>query len=105
MYKSIDFQTSLPRSLEMSQLAHHQQQKPVNEQAALGQQQLKADEQQAHRSPKTEAASGGTINERDPRDRGNRQAGGNRRKKDGQNDPEAKSVDHPYKGKHIDFSG
>lgn len=104
-YKSIEFQASLPRTVEMSPLAHQQLQKPVNEQAALGQQQLKSSEQQAQRSAKTESAHGGTIDDREPKDGSKRQGSGKGRKARGQSEPEAKPADHPYKGKHIDFMG
>ncbi|MFD0671710.1 hypothetical protein [Cohnella sp. GCM10027633] len=104
-YKSIDFQASLPRAVEMTPLAHQQQHKPISEQTALGQQQLKSAEQQSHRSAKTESATGGTINDRDPGDGADRQAPGKRRKPEGRHDSEAKPADHPYKGKHIDFMG
>lgn len=102
-FKPIDIQVSLPRAAEMAPLAHQQQHKAVAEQAALGQQAVKTAEQEAQRSHKAESAAGGTINERDPRERNKRYAG---KRKPSEQDSEAgaQAPAHPYKGKHIDFT-
>ncbi|RKP55484.1 hypothetical protein D7Z26_09880 [Cohnella endophytica] len=103
-YKSIDLQTSLPRTMEMAPLQHQQQQRPATEQTLLGQHEAKAAEQQARRSAKTESASNGTISERQPRQK-NKQATSTKRKADEAAAEENKTPEHPYKGKHIDFMG
>lgn len=104
-YKSIDIQASLPRTVELAPLAHQQQHKAVNEQAALGQQAMKTTEQDGQRSHKTESATGSTISEREPRERNKRSGNGGKRKGSEQ-EPEAPAPAsvHPYKGKHIDFT-
>lgn len=104
-YKSIDLQTSLPRVAEMSPLQHQQQQRAATEQSLLGQQATKAAEQEARRSVKTEATSNNTISERQPRHRNNPQINRNKKQLEDQAAEESHPSEHPYKGKHIDFSG
>jgi len=104
-YKPIDMQVSMPRSVEMTPLQHHQQQRSATEQSLLGQQAMKTAEQNAARSAKTEAAEGGTISERDPRERNKRDRGAKKNSSQDQAIEESKVPEHPYKGKHIDFMG
>ena len=103
-YKPIDLQVSLPRSVEMTPLQHQQQQRAALEQGLLGQQALKASEQNAKRSAKTESSSGKTISEREQRQR-NRKESGAAGKSEEQAEAESKLPEHPYKGRHIDFTG
>ncbi len=103
-YKSIDLQTSLPRTAEMSPLQHHQQQRSATEQSLLGQQAMKTADQQAKRSVKMESASNGTISERQPRHR-NKQASAAKKQTHEQAQEDNSPSEHPYKGKHIDFMG
>ncbi|MFB9273583.1 hypothetical protein [Cohnella cellulosilytica] len=104
-YKPIDMQVSMPRSVEMTPLQHHQQQRSATEQSLLGQQAMKTAEQNATRSAKAESAEGGTISERDPRERGKRGQAGQHASAEEQHGEEHKAPEHPYKGKHIDFLG
>jgi hypothetical protein len=103
-YKSIDLQSSFPRTAEMSPLQHQQQQRPATEQSLLGQQVVKTAEQQARRSVKTDSTSNNTVSERQPRNRSKQSTSSNK-----QGNQEATEEDrvseHPYKGKHIDFVG
>ena len=106
-YKSIDIQTSLPRTVELTPLAQHQQQRPIIEQAALAQQSIKTAEHESKRSQKTESSAKGTIKDRGARDQGRQDGTG---KKSQEEDQPAESggippSKHPYKGKHIDFIG
>jgi len=103
-FKSIDLQVSLPRTVEMTPLQQHQQQRSATEQALLGQQAVKAAEQQAKRSPKTESTSNGTISDRQPRNRNQQQSSSNSQAHE-ESAGEMKASEHPYKGKHIDFMG
>jgi hypothetical protein len=103
-YKSIDLQTSLPRAAEMAPLQQHQQQRSASEQSLLGQQAMKVAEQQAKRSVKMESASGGTISERQPRNR-NQQSSSSKKQALEQAPEDSHVSEHPYKGKHIDFMG
>ena len=106
-YKSIDIQTSLPRTVELTPLAQHQQQRPVIEQAALAQQLLKTAEQESKRSQKTESSAKGTIKDRGARERGKSSGTAKKQNEDDQAS-ETKSIppsNHPFKGKHIDFMG
>jgi hypothetical protein len=104
-YKSIDLQTSIPRSAELSPLQHHQQQRPATEQSLLGKQAVQEAELQAKRSPKTAESTGhGGITERQPRKRNN-QSSQLKKQRHGQAPEDTASAKHPYKGKHIDFMG
>lgn len=103
-YKSIDLQTSLPRSLEMTPLAHQQQQRSATEQSLLGQQAMKTAEHDSQRSAKTESTSNGTISEHDHRDK-RRQSASQRKDKQAQEQDQITPSEHPFKGKHIDFTG
>ena len=104
-YKPIDMQVSMPRSVEMTSLQHQQQQRPTTEQGLLGQQAMKTAEQNATRSNKAESASGGTISEREPRERNKRKPGAKTSSSQDQAAEESRAPEHPYKGRHIDFMG
>jgi len=102
-YKSIDLQTSLPRTAEMSQLAHNQLNRAFAEQAMLAQQGIRQSERQAQRTNQTESSAKSQISDR--------QAGGDRRQSSrrqnqtgGQEQQQEVQSLHPFKGKHIDFS-
>lgn len=106
-YKSIDIQTSLPRTVELTPLAQHQQQRPIMEQAALAQQSIKTAEHESKRSQKTESSAKGTIKDRDAREQG-RQSGTGKQTQDEEQPSGPASIQppkHPFKGKHIDFIG
>lgn len=106
-YKSIDIQTSLPRTVELTPLAQNQQQRPVIEQAALAQQSLKTSEQESKRSQKTESSAKGSIKDRGARERG-KSTGTANKHNDEDSTPETRRIEppnHPFKGKHIDFMG
>jgi hypothetical protein len=104
-YKSVDLQTSLPRTAEMSPLQHQQQQRPLTEQSLLGQQAVKTADHDAKRSVKTESTSNSTISERQHRER-NKQSSSRNKKQPMEHTPEdSNPAEHPYKGKHIDFMG
>ncbi|WP_373229565.1 hypothetical protein [Cohnella sp.] len=103
-YKSIDLQTSLPRTLEMSPLQHQQQQRSATEQSLLGQQAMKTAEHDAKRSVKAESTSNGTISEQDPRNQ-NKQSPSRDKKKQPHEQEQNSIPEHPYKGRHIDFIG
>lgn len=103
-YKSIDFQTSIPRTAELAPLAQQQQQKFSSEQAMLAQQHVKTAEQQAARPAKTEAPSEGKITDQQKRGGGRQTPKG--KKRTGGTVPEKDPLsEHPFKGKHIDFIG
>lgn len=106
-YKSIDIQTSLPRTVELTPLAQNQQHKPIIEQAALAQQSLKTAEHESKRSQKTESSAKGTIKDRGARERGKPSETARKPNEEEQAaDPKSiPSSKHPYKGKHIDFIG
>jgi hypothetical protein len=90
----------------MTPLQQHHQQRPATEQSMLGQQAVKAAEQQAKRSVKTESASDGTISERQPRNRNRNPQLSSSKIQANEQAPEVSHVsEHPYKGKHIDFMG
>ncbi|WP_276352477.1 hypothetical protein [Cohnella caldifontis] len=104
-YKSIDFQTSLPRTAELSPLAQQQQHKPTAEQALLAQHNVKTTERQAHMAGKAESASQGKITDQQQRG-GGHQSSSRRKKQTGETERETEHAsEHPFKGKHIDFMG
>lgn len=102
-FKPIDVQTSIPRVMELSPIQHQQQQRSATEQTLLGQQVVKHAEEQANRSTKTESTSNGTISDRDPRNRNHHSS--DSRQDQNHSPEETKQAEHPYKGKHIDFTG
>lgn len=106
-YKSIDIQTSLPRTVELTPLAQHQQQRPNIEQAALAQQTIKTAEHESKRSQKTESSAKGTIKDRGAREQGRQSGTGKKTQEEDQpSDPiSIPPSKHPFKGKHIDFIG
>jgi hypothetical protein len=88
----------------MSPLQQHHQLRSAIEQSMLGQQAVKVAEQQARRSVKMESASGGTISERQPRNR-NPQTSSSMKQANEQTPEDSHISEHPFKGKHIDFIG
>lgn len=102
-YKSIDLQTSLPRTAEMTQLAGQQANKTIAEQAALAQHGLKEAERQARRMTKTESSAKGQIADRQNKDQDKQQTG-QRKKSSGEEQTGEVISEHPFKGKHIDYT-
>lgn len=102
-YKSIDLQTSLPRTAEMTQLAGQQANKTIAEQAALAQHGLKEAERQARRMAKTESAAKGQISDRQNSDSSKQQEGHKKKSSSEEQTGEVMS-EHPFKGKHIDYT-
>lgn len=102
-YKSIDLQTSLPRTAEMSPLAQQQQNKAMAEQAMLAQHGVKDSERQAQRTAKSEQSAKGEISDRKHRDNERQQSKRKRHAGDEEQNRESLS-EHPFKGKHIDFT-
>ena len=104
-YKSARFAGFNTTNMEMTPLQQLQQQRSATEQTLLGQQAIKTAEHDAKRSVKAESSSKGTISERDEH-KGNEQSSARNRQEE---TPRARGGDHPsehpYKGKHIDFSG
>lgn len=101
-FKSIDLQTSLPRTAEMTQLAGQQANKTIAEQAALAQQGLKEAERQARRTAKTDSTAKGQIADRENNNADQQQAGSKKKPK---RDASGEVIsEHPFKGKHIDFT-
>ena len=102
-YKSIDLQTSLPRAAEMSPLAHQQQNKSVVEQAMMAQHGIKDAERQSQRMTKTESSAKGEVGDRQQQEKEQEQA--KRKKHDGEEEQHRETLaEHPFKGKHIDFT-
>lgn len=102
-YKSIDLQTSLPRTAEMSPLAQQQQNKAMTEQAMLAHHGVKNAERQAKRMTQSEQTAKGEISDRQHRDNERRQ--GKRKRQEGDEEQNRESLsEHPFKGKHIDFT-
>ena len=102
-YKSIDLQTSLPRTAEMSPLAQQQQNKGMAEQALLAQHGVKDAERQARRMTQSEQSAKSEISDRQHRD--NERQQGNRKRQAGEEEQNRESrSEHPFKGKHIDFT-
>jgi len=104
-FRPVDMQVSMPRSVELTSLQQQQQQRPTIEQGLLGQQAMKTAEQEAARSAKTEAASHGTVSERQPRERKKGYPPSSKKSSQEQSEEENKAPEHPYKGRHIDFMG
>ncbi|WEK56164.1 MAG: hypothetical protein P0Y55_08985 [Candidatus Cohnella colombiensis] len=103
-YKPIDMQVSIPRTLELSSLQHHQQQRAANDQTLLGQQGQKTAEHEAKRSQKAESASQHGINDQESH-QGNGQHSGNKKNNSEEQTEGTVPAQHPFKGKHIDFIG
>jgi len=104
-FKSLDIQVSLPRAAEMAPLQHQQQQRATNEQSLLGQQALRTAEQAAARAQKAESASKAGISDRQAGGRERKSSSGSGKRQQETAQDGAHVSEHPYKGKHIDFSG
>ena len=105
-FKSIDLQTSMPRTVEMSPLAQQQQNKPMLEQTMLGQQAVKQAERDAQRNAETEKTGKSGIRDRQSRGQGGRSPSRESGKDGGgAADGEAPKSVHPHKGRHIDYIG
>lgn len=103
-YRTIDMQVSIPRVAEVTPLQQQQQHRSANEQATLGQHAQKTTEQNASRLVQTEKTENRTI--ADDQSRGGQQGQSPRKRSQSQSNKEAPGVsEHPYKGKHIDYSG
>lgn len=103
-YKSIDLQTSLPRTAELAPLAQQQQHRAISDQAMLAQQTVKTAEQQAQRMTKSESSAKGEIKDRQHGGQ-DRQRGQGRKPSGGSEQEQGNRSEHPYKGKHIDYMG
>ncbi|MCC3376210.1 hypothetical protein [Cohnella sp. REN36] len=106
-FKPLDLQTSIPRSVELTQLHQHQQQRPAMEQAALGDQAMKRAERQAQQMTKSEGTAGKSISEREPREGKRDSRSPSKREsasEEGANEAKESANAHPFKGRHIDFT-
>ncbi|WP_028545182.1 hypothetical protein [Paenibacillus taiwanensis] len=102
--KSVELQVAIPRTQEVSSIHQQMQQRPTLEQSMLNEQAAKLTESLRQRNEKVDASSEGRI--RDDEEHASHHDSSTPDKQP--DDPEKKNAavpaEHPYKGKHIDFS-
>ncbi|ANS74025.1 hypothetical protein AWM70_05105 [Paenibacillus yonginensis] len=105
--KPVELQIAVPRTSEAGRIQQEQQFRPTVDQQQLAAQNVKDSELQRTRSSEVDDSAKSERRERessDSADRDERQTSRNRvEEKQGQQ-PEPHLAEHPYKGKHIDFS-
>lgn len=101
--KPIEMQIALPRTADAGAVQQQHNQKPMHDQAqAMGQAVKQADDNRK-RAAKTEDPEQASIRDEQQRSKGQQQ--GRREKQASQPAGDEKAdPDHPYKGRHIDFS-
>lgn len=104
-YKPIDLQTSLPRVTEIAPIAHREQQRQPSEQAMLGAQAVKKAETNARRKTQAEAATKSGIKDRERSGHDGRGESGREQEREHTGEQTPGVPPHPFKGRHIDFSG
>lgn len=103
--KPVELQIALPRTSEASRIQHDQQSKPSLDQQQLAAQNVKTSEQLRTRSSEVDEPFKSEVRE-DGRNTSSDKHGGAGGHAQDSEDPSKQShpAEHPYKGKHIDFS-
>ncbi|WP_025719836.1 hypothetical protein [Paenibacillus sp. 1-18] len=102
--KAVELQIAVPRTSEAGRYQSESQQRPMNDQALLGQKTALETENMRQRSSAVDESAETFVDER--------QTGGQSRESSQQNRsrtaenelPKEHPAEHPYKGHHIDFS-
>lgn len=100
--KSIDMQFAVHKSSEVAMKQNQLQHKPVVDQTLLAEQLLKNTEKDRRRSVKVDQTEGKTIYDEQQSQKNLNKRG--TKKKVKQNQSIESATEHPFKGKHIDFS-
>lgn len=102
--KSVEMQIAIPRSSEAGRIQQDQQHRPVNDQTLLAGQNIKNSELERRRSANVDESAHNTTVRRE----GNASLGQEQdhsQSEEKQEEQEKKHpAEHPYKGRHIDFS-
>lgn len=102
--KAVELQIAIPRSRDMGTEQQQHMQKPVQDQAKLSEHLNKLHELERQRSNKVDQSIEVEHRE-DPSANEQQEQDHSRKKKKQQKDSkEADKAQHPYKGRHIDFS-
>lgn len=101
--KPIEMQIALPRTAEAGAVQQQHNHKPMQDQAQAMGQSIKQADDSRKRAAKTEESDQASIRDEQQRSKG--QQHGRRDKQAQHTSAEEKGEpDHPYKGRHIDFS-
>ncbi|MFD2613031.1 hypothetical protein [Paenibacillus gansuensis] len=101
-FKPVEMQIAIPRTNDLVPLHNQLNQKPVTDQSQLAGQEAKHQEDSRHRSSKPEEASGSGVADRERRNPAPSASSGKKRTL--KEDTEETLAEHPYKGRHIDFT-
>ncbi|CAM2893107.1 hypothetical protein PASE110613_06325 [Paenibacillus sediminis] len=104
--KPVELQIAVPRTHDAGRLQNEQQHRPMNDQHLLAGQNVKEADELRRRSTEVNESVNNSIRE-DDRQQSSQQGSSHRSRKQGQeaeSDKTVNAAEHPYKGKHIDFS-
>ncbi|KQY83145.1 hypothetical protein ASD24_12745 [Paenibacillus sp. Root52] len=101
-FKAVELQIAVPRTSEAGRYQNEYQQRPVIDQSLLAEQTAKEAEAARHRSEAMDETSNAAL--RDNYSHDSEQKNGSQEPESSENQENVKPAEHPYKGKHIDFS-
>ncbi|AET60400.1 hypothetical protein HPL003_18290 [Paenibacillus terrae HPL-003] len=102
--KAVELQIAVPRSSEAGKYQSEYQQRPMNEQALLGQKTEQETEKIRQRSSAVDESAETFVGEQENGGQGS-DTSSQSRSRSGENVlPKEHPAEHPYKGHHIDFS-
>ncbi|EHS57898.1 hypothetical protein WG8_2063 [Paenibacillus sp. Aloe-11] len=102
--KAVELQIAVPRTSEAGRYQSDFQQRPMNDQALLGQKNALETENLRQRSSAVDESAEAFVDERQTGAQG-RESSQQGRSQSGENElPKEHPAEHPYKGHHIDFS-
>lgn len=105
--KPVELQIALTRTQEASAIHQQQQQRPVTEQLLLNEQAEKMTKKRRERNEQVETAQEARIRDEGKRDQPHADGSGHElepAEEETAAPPAAAPAEHPYKGKHIDFT-
>ncbi|MCC3381324.1 hypothetical protein ACFQ5D_01100 [Paenibacillus farraposensis] len=102
--KAVELQIAVPRTSEAGKYQNEFLQRPMNDQALLGQKAALETENMRQRSSGVDESAETFVGERQTGEQG-RKPSQPSRSRSGENElPKEHPAEHPYKGHHIDFS-
>lgn len=102
--KAVELQIAVPRTSEAGKYQSESRQRPMNDQALLGQKTALETENMRQRSSAVDESTEAFVGERQTGEQG-RETSQQRRSRSDENElPKEHLAEHPYKGHHIDFS-
>lgn len=102
--KSVEMQIAIPRTSEAGRIQQDQQHRPLNEQTLLAGQNIKNSELERRRSANIDESAHNTTVRREGNASFDQEQDHSQSEEKQEEQAKKQPAEHPYKGRHIDFS-